>query len=178
MGHDVDLYTPLDPSAIAARLQAIMNDPMADAEERIWGAGDTHNMTLSRERKGIFPYGAHYLKATITPEGSGSRITGAFRSPGWLPGYLVITAGLAVFYGLAIGLPAGPFQAEPAKLLALPVGIIVLYAVLALRGNRRTRDDWPHIQAFLEQEIEARPVEESASTAGAVNRPAPQAFRA
>jgi len=156
----VELFSPLSPEDIARKLQAIMADPMTDAQARVYGSGSQYDMTLRYARRNVQNAMAPVLDAAMEPHEGGTRISGTLGKSaagrlfplfwfGFLSIFVLIGGALALFVPDA--LPVG----------AIFVGIallMMLIGAIAIRSTGGGEKDRKEILAFLARELDARPM--------------------
>lgn len=158
----IDLYSPLPPDAIARKLQTIMNDPMKDAQARVFGSGTQFDMTLRYARRNTENAMAPTLEAAMEPQAGGTRITGTlgrtavgrmfpyvwhgFLSLFVLVGVLVgwFVPGMLLFAAIFAGIP----------LLMMAMGALAFHAAAG-----KDDEDKREILRFLNRELQTRPAQ-------------------
>ncbi|MBA3940708.1 MAG: hypothetical protein C0520_05815 [Sphingopyxis sp.] len=152
----IDLYSPLPPDQIARTLQRIMNDPMDDADARVFGNGTQHEMKLRYARRGTENAMAPELDVAMEPHGTGTRITGTLgpSAAGRLFPYvwhgflsLFVIGGVAAAWFIPEALLFGAIFA------GIPLFMMVMGAIAFRAGAGKDGEDRREIIAFLTREL-------------------------
>ncbi|MBN8845311.1 MAG: hypothetical protein J0H88_18905 [Sphingomonadales bacterium] len=155
----IDLYSPLPPDAIARKLKAIMDDPMEDAQARVFGSGSQYDMTLRYARRNIQNTMAPQLDATMEPEGAGTRISGTLgqtRAGRMFPFVWHGFLSLFVIVGVSVAWFAPDALLFGVIFAGIPLLMMVMGAI-AFRAGGKGETDKAEILAFLRRELDARP---------------------
>ena len=156
----IDLFSPLSPEDIARKLKTIMDDPMPDAKARVFGKGSEREMTLRYLRRNVRTNIEPALDAVMEAHGGGTRITGSFGAPPaarYFPCAFVGFLSLFVIGGGAAFLFLPGAELFGIIFAGIPL-LMMIAALLAFRSQRPASEDLAEILAFLDREIDARPV--------------------
>ena len=159
MARHIALTSPLDPMAIATKLKHVLGDGSTAPDRGVTGNGSEQSMRLFYFRPNIQNSFQATLTATIEAEGSGARIEGEIGTPrslvvfmwwwfGGLAALIIMVAGGVIASRAAFG--------DRLFLVAVPVAMIVVGALLYGVGTRTAKTDEAAILAFLETTIAAR----------------------
>ena len=156
----IDLFSPLPPEAIARKLKTIMADPLPDAKARVFGKGSEREMTLRYLRRNVRTNIEPALDAVMEAHGDGTRITGSFGTPPearYFPCAFVGFLSLFVIGGAAAFLLLPGAELFGIIFAGIPL-LMMIAALLAFRSQRPASEDLAQILAFLDREIDARPI--------------------
>ena len=158
MARHIVLTSPLDPMAIATKLKDLLGDGNAAPVKGVTGNGSEQSMALFYFRPNIQNSFQATLTATIEPEGSGARIEGLIGTPRSLQVFMWCWFGLLSTMLVMVG--SGMIASRAAFgdklfLVAVPVGLMAVGALLLGVGNRVAKTDEAAILAFLETTIAA-----------------------
>ncbi|MEP7005800.1 MAG: hypothetical protein ABI810_07445 [Sphingomonas bacterium] len=159
MARHIVLTSPLDPIAIATKLKAMLGDGNTAPVKGVTGSGSEQSMALLYFRPNIQNSFQAALTAMIEPEGSGARIEGMIGTPRSLVVFMWCWFGglTAMLVTVGSGMIASRAAfGDKLFLVAVPVGLMAVGALLLSVGNRVAKTDEAAILAFLETAIAAR----------------------
>ena len=159
-GEAIDLYSPHSPEIIARKLKKIMDDPMPGAKARVFGKGSERDMTLCYRQRDTRTNMEPTLDAVMEPQDGGTRITGSFgATPAarYFPCAFVGFLSLFVIGGCAAFLFLPGAELFGIIFAGIPL-LMMIAALLAFRSQRPASEDLAQILAFLDREIDARPI--------------------
>jgi len=159
MARPIVLTSPLDPMAIATKLKEVLGTGDIAPVRGVTGKGSEQSMMLCYFRPNVQNSFQAALNATIEPEGGGARIEGEIGTPHSLLVFMWCWFGGLTAMLLLVGngmIASGAAFGDKLFLVAIPVGMMVVAALLLRVSAKVAKTDEAAILAFLETVIAAR----------------------
>lgn len=159
MARPIVLTSPLDPVAIATKLKEVLGNGDIAPVRGVTGKGSEQSMMLCYFRPNVQNSFQAALTATIEPEGGGARIEGEIGTPHSLFVFMGCLFGGLTAMLLLVGngmIASGAAFGDKLFLVAIPLVMMALAALLLRVSARVAKTDEAAILAFLETTIAAR----------------------